>query len=139
MRIILALLSPIWLLMWPLTQKMITWQAKMIGGAQYFSHVGIGTFIAILYLLMGLAMVVSLLLLGGAISNKVPRPLIYWTILAFLSVALITYMPILTNGRGILHSMVFPYHLKPQLLGVLGLAVVSFIATKFKSSPQTNA
>ncbi len=134
-RLLYLALSPFWLLQYPLTGHMIEWHGRAIGGAQYFAHLGVSTYIGALQLLMFLAILLSALLVAAAASARVPSSAIFGLAVIFLVVAVIAWFPVVVPGRGLMQSIVFPYEMKDKLLGMLALAVCTLIAT----GPQTFA
>ena len=127
MRLIFALLSPLWLFQAPLANRMIAWHGKMIGGAQYFDHMGVRTYISAIETLSMLSLTIAGLLLAAAVTTKLPTVVVFVCVLVFSAVALLAYSPAVL-GIGLLQARVFPYEMRSDIYLVLAVAAVKLLA-----------
>lgn len=138
-RILFALLAPAWLYQIHLTNRMVNWHGKAIGGAQYIDHMGVRGYITALQLLMLLAVITAGLLFAAAINSRLPRKIVLWSAAAFLLVAVIAWFPALSNGRGLIRALVFPYEMRSELYLMLCLAVGTLLVALPQAFPGHNA
>ena len=134
-RICFALLAPVWLYQIPLTNRMIDWHGKAIGGAQHIDFRGVRGYITSLQLLAVLAVVTAALLVVAAITSKLPRKAVLYSAALFLIVAVVAWFPAIFFGVGLLHALVFPYEMSSEVRLMMCLAV----ATSLVALPQVLA
>lgn len=132
MKVLYLLLCPLWLGVSLAIHQIVEFQAKMIGGRQYFAHMGIAYGVAIEYGLAVIAVVIAILLLLNVFTSLRLHSLVRYIAIAFSVVTLYTYPSVIAPPLywlAYVHLAVFPpeYLRFPFAAVALG-AVTSMLA-----------
>ena len=130
----LLLLSPFWLAIPWIVYQVIEFQGKMIGGKQFFFHMGMALGVSVQYGLAVAAIAIAALLILASITKLPVRPVVGTAALVFSAAILYTYLAVIAPSLGrfaYVHLEVFPpgfrsFPVAAAVLGFVTSAVASF-------------